>query len=121
MQEIGTIIRSLENSIEVQLENNNNCQTCSSKAYCNPDTHGKSIIKIPTRKSYVTGQKVLIEINPYAILVSSILIFIFPLIFLFVGYLIGFLLGLGQNLSILLAFLTLIFSFFLIKIINNKK
>ncbi len=123
MKETGKIIEITGEEMLVEIENGENCANCG---LCSSITgHAKKVISHKTLDNAVVGEYVIIEIPDDAVLKSSIIIFLLPVIGIFTGILSAYLLKdlIKIEFNLLLASLILMFiavSFILIRIIDKR-
>ena len=119
-QEIGKIINIINGKLIVQIESGDQCKLCGSAHACLTLTQTTRQIEIPHKNENVKiGDRVSIGFKPQTRLLSSVLVFLMPVIFLIVGYFVGNQLFQRENMAILFSFLGLVFSFLLLWLLNK--
>jgi sigma-E factor negative regulatory protein RseC len=109
-KETGKIIRIEEKTMTIQMRSEAHCQFCASKSACvfqGPESMYR-FIKVPRKAGYQEGDTVTLEYKESSKIVSALIIFLLPIIFLLLGYLIGYeLFGTltGEILGVIICFL----------------
>jgi positive regulator of sigma E activity len=84
------IVRKTEGNFAfIEMELNSGCSTCSNRGVCMSGDR-PALIKIENTYGLNQGDKVEIDLPPQAKLTAGFLLFILPLIFLIIGYYIGY-------------------------------
>ena len=121
--EEGKIIRILNGKAIVEMETNEGCHTCGAKeSCCSIVGNRKRQIEIPlanNRDKLKEGDQIALSFQPRARLLSAFLVFMLPIIFLIVGYFIGLNLFHTESKAILIGFVGLVISFFIIWALNK--
>ncbi|MCL2065512.1 MAG: SoxR reducing system RseC family protein [Candidatus Cloacimonetes bacterium] len=117
--ETGIVKSQNENIVVITRENPDACRSCKVKATCN--TKHEIDIFLETPEKYEVGEIVELIIPPNTRIFSSFIIYIAPLIILIISYIISIeIFKFNDSISIFISFLSLIISFFLIKLVNLK-
>lgn len=119
-EDIATVKATDNNCIYVELENHDSCNSCAISGMCNANKKDKRI-KIPTEDKYLIGDKIKIRIEPKLRILSSLILFLFPILSMIIFYLIGsLLLSLNEDLSIIVSLVGLLLSGIIIYLIDKK-
>ncbi len=90
MEDIGVVKNISGNRIEVEIDPGNACGKCANRSACIPDEDGsKRTLMARSDIEVNPGDTVQINIEAGNVMFSAFLIFIFPLICLGFGYIIG--------------------------------
>ena len=117
-EDIGTVVSMNGRIATVELKRSGGCKDCTMRGMCfskNTD----SVFELETNLQLVPGDRVQIEISPRTRIVSSLLIFIVPVLFLFGGFILASV-WLQELPSILLSFAAMASSFLLVRLIDRK-
>ena len=115
--DVGIVTAVNGNRITVEISKGGGCKSCSMKSLCGTDN--KSIIlHFDSTERYKIGDKVNVSVTSGVKIISSVIIFVFPLLALFGFFLIG------RNFttelySILIGFGGLILAFGIVRIIDK--
>lgn len=115
------IVKKVEGDwVSLEIEQTDSCNSCAMHGICN--TGDKKIIhKIKTNIQLQQGDKVRIFLEPSLRVLSSFLIFIFPILIMIIFYLASkFIIGLSENIAILISIISLLFSGLAIYILDKK-
>lgn len=90
MEEIGIILKKENGFAVVEVRKGSECKACQAKDAC-PESaqEGYKIIRAKNEINAEKGDKVLLECTPSTSLISSFVVFIFPLLFCIAGYFVG--------------------------------
>lgn len=88
--ELGKIVNINNEKIVVQMEAGSQCQHCGGKPACTAMGGVVRQIEIPVENNLQVGDQVTINYQFQSRIVSAILVFLLPIIFLIAGYCIGF-------------------------------
>lgn len=84
------LVKNIEGNFAfIEMELNSGCRTCENRAVCMSGDK-PALIKIENTFGLSAGDKVEIDLPPKAKLSAGFLLFILPLIFLIIGYYIGY-------------------------------
>jgi len=122
MEETGKIIKKEKNIAFVEVKKGLECKGCSMREACPESSQeGYKLLKVLNPIDADVDDKVMVECKPSRSVLSSFIIFIFPLIIMFVGYYIGVLLfgSEAEFKSILLSIVALVFAFIIIKFVDK--
>ncbi len=105
----------------IELKRSAACKTCIGKSLCWTGKDNQSIIyKVKNSLNARTGDNIQLSFEPKTRILSSFIVYIFPLLLMMSGYIISkFLLILSEDISILIGLGFLLTSFFIIRQINN--
>lgn len=123
--EEGIVIKSKSNKVLIEAEPINACEGCRSRKQCIMTTDGKKRqIWVNSNIELKTGDHVEFKIEEKVILFSSVLIYFFPILFLFLGSILGFYynekLGLTNDISAaIVGIIFFILSFLIINFISK--
>lgn len=115
------VVTAVENGfITVQMKTTAACGSCGMSGFC----HGKdqkSTHNIHTDRIFKIGDVVRIEIKPALRIYSALSVFLLPILFMITFYCLSrYVLGISENISILLAFLGLFFGGFTVYLLDKK-
>ena len=88
--EIGTVLETSAGRARVEVSPSGMCAHCEMESTCVPASSGNRIIEVADPVGVTPGARVRIELASGQLLLASFLAYIFPLIFLLAGALIGF-------------------------------
>ena len=117
----GIVTRLLPNSMaEVAVTRSTACGgNCGSCEACQFQNELKTIAK--NRVGACPGQKVTVETSSSVIFGAALLVYIMPLVFFIVGYIISSLLGAGEGICVLVSFVFLVLSGVVLTVSQRKK
>lgn len=107
MKKHGLITKVLKNSVVISITDSHECDGCTA---C---SHGKSkcdIIEIETSDFFEVGNHVTVEIEDSIYVKGAFLVYLFPLIMFFLGYILAAILKTSENIRIISSFVFLFFS-----------
>lgn len=117
VEDIGTVIAIDGRQITVEICKSGGCQSCGLRGLCGS---GKTslVLNFETDESYKIGDKVKVSVSPGVRVLSSVLVFVFPLLALFGFFILGrsFLNELG---AILLGFGGMVIAFLIVKLLDK--
>lgn len=87
--EKGIVVNSANGFVEIELLSNDNCEECSAKIFCSPNTDKKKILKINTASDFNKGEKVDVIIEGKNLLFASFNLYLYPLLILIVTLFLG--------------------------------
>ena len=121
MTQDAIVTRILPNSMaEVVVTRSTACgSNCGSCESCIFQSELKAIAKNSIHAK--PGQRVIISSRSSAVFSAAVLVYIMPLLFVIAGFTIASLLGAGEGISILSAFISLVLSAFLLVAIQKKR
>ena len=88
--EIGKVLETSNGRARVEVSPSGMCSHCEMASSCIPASSGNRIIEVADPIGAAPGLRVRIELASSTFLLASFLAYVFPLIFLFAGALIGF-------------------------------
>ena len=120
MKEIGTIISISGGTATIQINRGEKCEGCH---VCDAFGQNKMQLEAYNKANAKVGDLVEISIEPKQIIKGSLLVFIFPLVMMILGYIIGDTVSRspGETGGIIGSFTALCLSFVCIKILDSKK
>ncbi len=116
--DIGIVTAVNGRKVTVELERGGGCKSCAMQGMC--FSKGKpAVFELETDLILVPGDRVTIEVSPRTRIISSLLIFLMPVVFLFIGYMVAakFLTELA---SIGIGFLAMAGSFMIVRIVDKR-
>lgn len=121
MRESGVIVSSKNNTVTVQMAMGEKCEGCNACMMAGPNLMQ---VEAQNDLNAHTGDSVDVEVSSGHLLGHTLLVFIFPVIMMFVGYFVGNHIGMnmgkvGEGPGILGTFTALFASFILIKIYDT--
>lgn len=124
MKEIGKIIKN-KDSLSIVEVGGEFCNSCLSKEKCFFHRERDKLIEVENKVNASPGDFVLLEIPPKNYILSTFVIYIIPIIFMFIGAILGeyyfkkiFYRGVNIS-SIIFSFLFLIIALFVTKILQR--
>ncbi|MDZ4182425.1 MAG: SoxR reducing system RseC family protein [Candidatus Cloacimonadaceae bacterium] len=113
IEDSGTVVSVQGNHVRVEVARGAGCKSCSMRGFCFSQNK-PSVFDLETELDLSPGDKVELEISPGGRVVSALLIFAVPIVFLFAGFLISSQ-WLAELPSIGIAFLAMALSFIIIR------
>ncbi len=125
MKENGKVTKIISlHEVEITFPKNSACEKCGA---CRLAGEGKVSITATNKLGAQLGDKVEVEIATKGLVFGSLLVFVLPIVFLIVGYFLGFYLMLvlgnapmAEKTGILTAFAFFAVSFFVIRLFDEK-
>jgi sigma-E factor negative regulatory protein RseC len=120
MNETGIIISTDGEKAVIQLNRGEKCNGCTA---CQTFGENKMRLEVPNSIGAAAGDVVDINVEPKQVIKSSMIIFIFPLVMMLVGYFgaVRFIAPHSEGVGIIGAFAAIVFSFVLIKITDKRR
>ena len=87
--EKGVVVNSANGFVEIELLSNDNCEECSAKIFCSPNSDKKKILKINTASDFNKGEKVDVIIEGKNLLFASFNLYLYPLLILLITLFLG--------------------------------
>lgn len=103
--EQGVIINSKNGYIDIELLENENCEECSAKLFCNPSSKSTKWLKVKNSNYFEKGEKVNVSILGKNLLGASINLYLYPLLIIVSSIFLGSKLFTNSNHSELYSFL----------------
>ena len=121
MRETGRIISIEGNKAIIEMEFKGGCESCAMNSMCRSSGTGKRELSLTVvNKNYQSGQWVEIETEPRSLVVSALIIFIFPVLLSSAAYFILFDLTKKNSIGLAGFFGFFVISEFLILFIDKK-
>lgn len=118
--EIGTIVKISQGKMDIAFSSGGQCQLCGVAEACMPVNDAGRKITIPYSNANLrVGNKVRIIVKPKIRIISALMVFVIPIIFLIIGYFIGIKIFETENVAIAFSFLGLLLSFGLLWVMNK--
>jgi len=119
-QEDIAVVKSVDDkTVTIQIKKTDSCKSCSMKGVCG--TSSKPIEhKIKTDLELKVGDRVKVYLSPGVKILSSFIIFVFPILLMILFYFLGKILLNSENLAILISIIGLLFSGIIIYFIDKK-
>ena len=118
--EIAIVKEVFSDEVLVQIERKGACRSCSMNMLC-MGRENKAEFRLKKELELQPGDRVKLLITPESRLISSFLIFIFPIIMMLIFFLTArYLIKLTETLSIFISLLGLLISAFIIKYVDKK-
>ncbi|HRY83909.1 MAG TPA: SoxR reducing system RseC family protein [Candidatus Cloacimonadota bacterium] len=117
-EDVGTVVRMEGRMATVELKRSGGCKSCSMRGICfskNTD----SVFELPTDLALEPGDKVRIEISARTRIMSSVLIFLVPIFFLFAAFILASH-WLQELPAILISFGAMALSFLLVRVVDRR-
>ena len=115
----GVVVSRDGNKAKVEVTTSTECMGCPAKAHCHPETIKNREIVVINDYGAGVSNHVVFEADPGSVIISSVLIWIVPILAMIVGYKVGQLFSSGF-LPIAAAFLFLVMTFGLLRLIDRK-
>ncbi|HCM14901.1 MAG: SoxR reducing system RseC family protein [Candidatus Cloacimonadales bacterium] len=117
-QDTGLVTAVNGSTVFVELQRGDGCKACAMHGLC--FSKGKAaILELESSLQLAEGDLVELDVSPGGRVLASLLIFVVPIIFLFLGFLIANLF-LNELISIMFAFAFMAFSFFIIRLCDKR-
>ncbi|HPS38186.1 MAG TPA: SoxR reducing system RseC family protein [Candidatus Cloacimonadota bacterium] len=117
-EDIGIVVEMTGRIARVELERGGGCKGCSMRGMC--FSKGKpAVFELATDLDLAPGDRVSIVISPRARILSSLLIFLMPVLFLFLGFVLASRF-MAELPSIGVAFCFMAVSFLIVRLIDRK-
>ena len=118
--EIGIVVNIKNNIAFIEVEKGNSCTNCKLKSLCFHNENEKATFKIKNILHAKKGDKVVFVIETKIRILSSFIIYIVPIISLVTTYSVfNYIFNTSENLSILLALISIPLSYFLLRFIDK--
>lgn len=120
-KEIGIVTKIENKEIEIEFLRSSACGKCGA-CMMSEDT-GKMIIRVPYKSKVNVGDEVYIDVEKNFYLLSSVLLYVLPLVILIAVILSGDALIIGENAQIITGLVAIVLSFgsyFALKLFNKK-
>lgn len=117
-EDVGTVVSVQGNSIRVEVVRSGGCKSCSMRGMCF-GRNTPAVFDLISELVLHEGDRVTLEISPGTRVLSAVLVFGLPLVFLFTGFLISSQF-LAELPSILIAFAATVLSFIIIRLIDKR-
>jgi len=117
-EDIGIVTTVVANKITVEIPKGGGCKSCSMHGICG--TNSKPIIlTFASDGTYKPGDKVIVSVSTGIKLLSTVIVYLLPLMALFAGFLIArsFMQELG---AVLIGFISLALSFLVVRWLDRK-
>ena len=120
MEEIGRVFEYSEhgNIVRVEIEAKGACHNCGSRNVCLPFGDRRMVTEAINEKGARLGDLVRLEMEPKSTLGAAFLLYVFPVVALFLGYALGASVGEKETYGILTGIAALAMSFLLLKALN---
>jgi sigma-E factor negative regulatory protein RseC len=111
------VIQQDDGAVWVEAERQSTCSQCKVKSGCGTGLMAKHVgqrfsrLRVNTKESFQTGQTVAVHIHEQALLSGAFLVYIWPLLMLFVASGLCRWLGFGELAQIIIGLLALLFGF----------
>ena len=120
IKELGLVKGFSGNQLIIEKTGSDNCNACRLKTFCSLKNNLE--FTITTDEDFQIGEIVDILISPKKRLYSSFIVYILPLIVMFLFFYVAHnFLNLSENIAAIISILSLTVSFSLIFLINNKQ
>lgn len=117
-EDVGTVTDIQGEKVKVALIRGSGCKSCSLNGFCFSKNTAAEFI-LDTQIPLQVGDRVQLEISAASRILSSLLIFLLPVLLLFGGYGIGTIFW-GELLAILTGFIFFALSFFIISMVDKR-
>ena len=118
--EVGTIVKMKQGKMVIEVSSGGQCKLCGAAEACIPINDAGRKITLPySSTNYKVGDRVKIMFKPKIRILSAVMVFLIPIIFLIFGYFIGIKIFETENIAIGFSFLGLVFSFVLLWTMNK--
>jgi positive regulator of sigma E activity len=122
--EEGTVVRVNNGFVEIELEENDKCDDCSAKLFCNPSDQKSKKLIIENNSDLHTGDHVSVSIMGKNLLNASMYLYLYPLIILvstiFIGTELFKTFDQKELYSFLLSLIMMALYYFTFSLIGNK-
>lgn len=128
IEQKATVIRSNESTIWLQAERQSTCDSCQVKKGCGTGLLSEhvgrrfSIIAVPKKQAVQPGQQMNVSISEEALLQGAYMMYLLPILFMFVGAGISRFMWANELLEIIAGLTGLMFGFYWVKSrLKNQK
>jgi len=87
--EQGVVLNSHNGFLEIKLIENDNCDECSAKLFCNPKKDSSKTLTIPSNSKYDIGDRVTVSIMGKNLLGAAFNLYLYPLLLLISAIFLG--------------------------------
>jgi len=115
----GKIVKFKNGKAVVQMETGSQCNHCAARHACSVIDGAARQIEIPVENSIHINDQVTLSYQAKSRIISALLVFILPIIFLIAGYFVGFEVFSSEGKAILSSIAGLIFAFVLLWGLNK--
>jgi positive regulator of sigma E activity len=118
-EDVGTVVAIHGKKVTIEICPTAGCASCSMSGVCGAGNKNK-YFTIETDQPVQMGDQVTLQIHGGSEVVSSLILFLMPILFMIFGFVLGrFILGLKEGNAVLISILGLGLSFFVVKIIDH--
>jgi len=118
-EEIAIVKEVGDDDVLVQMERKGACRSCSLNMLCMGNS-SKAEFRLKSELTLKPGDRVKLNITPESRIISSFLIFIFPILMMVLFFVMArYLFGIGETVSILISLIGLLLSGIIIKIFDR--
>lgn len=117
MNYIGKVMQIQENFIVITSSSNTKCGACCK---CGKANQNQITIKKPLNFNLNIGDQVKIELSEQSLIIASFLVYLLPIIFFFLAYIVLFAITYIEWLKISIAFIACAFSFIVLRLLEPK-
>lgn len=118
-EDIGRVIAVEDKFVTVTIDAAGACEGCAMNFVCQ-GTAAQINHKIKTDLELNVGDRVILHIDPAKKIWSALILFVLPLLFMIIGYYLGSHFFGGEILGIISGFVSLVFSFLVIWLIDKS-
>ncbi len=116
-EDIGKVVAVNGNKIKIEIERGGGCKSCAMRGMCF-SKNSPAVFELESELELAEGDKVRLDIAPATRILGSITIFLIPVIFLFLGFLIASQ-WLSELASIGVSFASMAASFLIVRLIDK--
>lgn len=119
-EELAEVIEVMQGEVIVSMQRKGGCKSCSMSALCMGGASKKEF-SVKTDMELVKGDIVKLNISPSSRMLSSLIVFILPIVFLILGYfIIKLVLKMQEDFAVFGSLLTMLLSIFVLKYADKK-
>ena len=117
-EDIGKVVAVNGSKIKIEIERGGGCKSCAMRGMCFAK-NSPAVFELESDLALAEGDKVSLEIAPATRILGSITIFLVPVIFLFLGFIIASQ-WLGELASIGVSFASMAASFLIVRWVDRR-
>jgi positive regulator of sigma E activity len=118
-EDIGTVVAINGRKVTLEICPTEGCASCSMSGVCGAGNKNR-YFTLETDQPVEIGDQVTLQIHGGSEVVSSLVLFLLPILFMIFGFVLGrFILGLKEGSAVLISILGLGLSFFVVRLIDH--
>ncbi len=118
MQQTGVVTEVINNRIKIKILRPSACSgNCSECGACSSKNH---LVEAENQVGAKIGDEVLLDMTSNKVINAAFLTYILPLLMLVLGYYIGIVTRIGEGFSILMCFIFMVITFFILHLYDKR-